>query len=303
VPLPHSAATPFTTRAHARLPGPPAGAARPQPPRSRLSAAHLAAQDFWDAAPEAGGLWLALLAHEAAHLLAARRHGVGLYLPFFIPAGIGFLGSLGAITRLRGFAPDRAALLEIAAAGPAAGFAVSAALFTLGLGATALGLGANVEVDSGAFASSLLVASLSQLALGGGAFAGPTVAVNGLLLAGWAGLVVNALNSLPAGELDGARMALGLLGRRGATLLGLLTLGALGVGSFESPIAFYWVLYVLVLQRGPLLPCENELSAPPAGSLAANAAVAMMAGSLLVLAPFPVELAAAINAMADPVPF
>ncbi len=42
----------------------------------------------------------------------------------------------------------------------------------------------------------------------------PAVQVSSLLVAGWAGLVVNALNTLPVGELDGGRMALALFGRR-----------------------------------------------------------------------------------------
>jgi Zn-dependent protease len=34
--------------------------------------------------------------------------------------------------------------------------------------------------------------------------------INSLLVAGWAGLVVNALNCIPAGELDGGRIALSI---------------------------------------------------------------------------------------------
>jgi hypothetical protein len=40
------------------------------------------------------------------------------------------------------------------------------------------------------------------------------VQVSSLFVAGWGGLVANALNLLPTGELDGGRMALGLWGRR-----------------------------------------------------------------------------------------
>ena len=38
--------------------------------------------------------------------------------------------------------------------------------------------------------------------------------------AGWAGLIINAINCLPAGELDGGRTFLGLFGRRAASRMG-----------------------------------------------------------------------------------
>lgn len=59
--------------------------------------------------------------HEAGHALAAKRTGVALGPPLFIPAGLGLLGSFGAITRIKSIVPDRTALAEVAAAGPVAG--------------------------------------------------------------------------------------------------------------------------------------------------------------------------------------
>src|SRR5690606_12240457 len=62
-----------------------------------------------------------LLAHEAAHFLAARAHGFRSSLPWFLPAPV-LVGTFGAIIRLEGPPPDRAALIETGAAGPIAGF-------------------------------------------------------------------------------------------------------------------------------------------------------------------------------------
>lgn len=45
-------------------------------------------------------------------------------------------------------------------------------------------------------------------------FALAQVQVSSLFVAGWAGLVVNSLNLLPTGELDGGRIALACFGRR-----------------------------------------------------------------------------------------
>jgi len=74
--------------------------------------------------------------------------------------------------------------------------------------------------------------------------------VNSLLVAGWAGLVVNSLNCIPAGELDGGRIALALFGRRTYNVLGLATTGVLAVTALASSLSFYWVGFLLFLQVG-----------------------------------------------------
>ncbi|KAI8476224.1 MAG: hypothetical protein J3K34DRAFT_401610 [Monoraphidium minutum] len=244
-------------------------------------------RDIADALPLVGAFWFALGAHEWGHRYAAGRAGVSLYLPLIVPAGFGFLGAFGGITRFRGFCPDRTALLDIAAAGPAAGTAASFALLLAGLGLSAAGLG-DVTVDSAAFADSWSVGLLTQAALGD-ALASPEVRVSSLVVAGWAGLVINALNCLPAGELDGGRVALALFGRRGYTALGVLTIATLAISSFGNSLAFYWVLLLLALQRGPALPCQQEV-APPADAGARRLGLALLWLPLLVLPPLPVDL-------------
>lgn len=254
-------------------------------------------QDVVDTLPLVGAFWLALLAHEAGHWWAAGRRGVSLYLPLIVPAGFGFLGSFGAITRFRGFVTDRSALLDVAASGPAAGTAASAALLAVGLLLSSAGLG-DVTVDSASFADSWSVGLLAQAALGD-ALAQPEVRVSSLTIAGWAGLVVNALNCMPAGELDGGRMSLALFGRRGSTALGVLTIAALAISSFNSTLAFYWILLLVALQRGPVLPCQQEI-APPTDKGQRRLAYGLMALPLLVLPPLPVDLILAFKDMGSP---
>ena len=45
--------------------------------------------------------------HEGGHRWAAKKRGVDLSLPFFIPAGLGLLGSFGSITRFKSAVPNR----------------------------------------------------------------------------------------------------------------------------------------------------------------------------------------------------
>ncbi len=46
-------------------------------------------------------------AHELGHSVAAGQKGVELGRPLFVPAGLGFLGSFGAITSFRSTLPNR----------------------------------------------------------------------------------------------------------------------------------------------------------------------------------------------------
>lgn len=84
------------------------------------------------------------------HRVAAGPRGLALAPPLLIPAGLGLLGSFGAITRIRSDVPDRQSLLEVAVAGPAAGAVASLALLLVGLGLTAAGLG-GIELDANSF--------------------------------------------------------------------------------------------------------------------------------------------------------
>ena len=56
-------------------------------------------------------------------------------------------------------------------------------------------------------------------------------------------------------------------------------------GIFDS-LALYWVLFVVFLQRGPLLPQNEELS-PPQLPMQQAAAIAVLLLPLLVLLPAP----------------
>lgn len=237
------------------------------------------------AAPGTVAFLLSLLAHELGHYVAASKRNIALAPPLFIPAGLGLLGSFGGITRIRGTVPDRQTLAEISLAGPLAGSAVAAVVMVAGLVLTKLGIG-GVEVETGSFRDSLLAGILAQSIFGDKLF--DTVAVNcsPLFVAGWAGLIVNAINVIPAGELDGGRLFLSLFGRRSASRMSTLSFLVLGIGGFNSSLALFWLLLVLSLQRGPVVPCENELT-PIKKEGVRNLAIAALLLPALVLLPYP----------------
>ena len=43
---------------------------------------------------------------------------------------------------------------------------------------------------------------------------GTAISINPLVIWAWAGLLINAINSIPAGELDGGRISFALWGRK-----------------------------------------------------------------------------------------
>ncbi|KAG2430753.1 hypothetical protein HYH02_013592 [Chlamydomonas schloesseri] len=256
-------------------------------------------QDFVDALPGVLAFFFALGSHDFGHYQAAKRQGLELYLPFYIPAGFGLLGSFGSITRVRNFVPNREALLDLAVSGPLLGTAVSGSMLLLGFLLTAAGV-TNIGVDTPAFADSTLVALLAGVFVGPEGLSQPVTEVNFLVLAGWAGLIANALQLIPAGELDGAKMVLGCWGRRAASAVSVFTTGALGFSAITgNALSFYWVLLVLFLQRGPITPCFEELS-PPKNQTNTKAALALLVFSLVVLVPFPIEVAYAIMQIQEP---
>lgn len=89
---------------------------------------------------------------------------------------------------------------------------------------------------------------------------------------------------------------------RAATAVGVLTIIGLAIFSFNNPLAFYWVLLILALQRGPILPCQEELTAAEDAG-AKNTALALYVLPLLMLLPYPIELLVAMQNMPDPIPF
>ncbi len=75
--------------------------------------------------------------HEAGHYAAARRHGVAVTPPYFIPAP-SFIGTFGAFIKIKSAVPHRNALMDIGAAGPIAGAVVAIPILFVGLSLSVL---------------------------------------------------------------------------------------------------------------------------------------------------------------------
>jgi membrane-associated protease RseP (regulator of RpoE activity) len=240
-----------------------------------------APQRWLEVLPIGGGLIGLLAAHEIGHRVLAQRYQVRLSPPFFFPTWQ--LGSFGALTRFESILPNRTALFDIAFAGPAAGGLVSFVLLVTGLVLSHPGSLFQVPVDF--FKGSILVGTLAKVILGS-ALQGPLVNVHPLTVVGWLGLVITALNLMPAGQLDGGRIVQAIYGRKTASRTTIATVTVLAIVSFLNPLALYWAIIILFLQRDLERPSLNELSEPDDARAALGLlALFLMIATLLPLTP------------------
>ena len=165
-----------------------------------------------------------LFAHEMGHYLQAKRHGVIVSPPYFIPgvpipfAGVvPLMGTFGAFIRMQ-MRPMRAKpLLEIGAWGPLAGFALTVPTLLLGYALSEVRPLAPPDAqEAGA------VLTLGNSLLMGAATAlffpevpeGHDVFLHPVAMAGWTGGFLTAYNLLPFGQLDGGHIAYTVFGDR-----------------------------------------------------------------------------------------
>jgi membrane-associated protease RseP (regulator of RpoE activity) len=257
-------------------------------------------------AAAAPGLWFSipllviLGTHELGHYALARRHGMDVSPPFFIPAPwmVSLIGTFGAFIRLRSPLLNRAVLLDMGAAGPLASFALS-------IPALALGLAWSRPVDPappwldgvrmGIVADGQLLVPMGQSAIvallralspaGDAAF----VALHPLAVAGWLGFFFTALNLFPVSQLDGGHVVYAL-SRRAHGVVGVMTIALLLALSIGWSGWMVWAVLVMVIGRGrlrhpPVFDPEFRLN--PVRRAVAWACIAIF---FLTLAPVPFPL-------------
>jgi membrane-associated protease RseP (regulator of RpoE activity) len=224
-----------------------------------------------------------LFAHEMGHYLMCRYYNVPATLPFFIPAPfISPLGTLGAFIAMRGIPKNKRVLFDVGVAGPLAGVVIAIPVLFIGLSLSQLGpIGQAAPGTSGLlegnsifylFSKYLVFGKLlpEPISMGGLSpamywlryfltaqpipFNGLDVQLDPVALAGWAGLLVTALNLVPVGTLDGGHVAYGLFGEKARRIFPV-AIGALIALSFLPSLLtlslgafnFSWLLWVFIL--------------------------------------------------------
>jgi hypothetical protein len=231
--------------------------------------------------PIASGIVAILAVHELGHWWMARHHDIKLSWPFFLPTWQ--IGAFGALTQFESLLPSRKVLFDIAFAGPAAGGVLSLILLLSGL---LLSHGdSGFQLPTPFFEGSILVGTLAKVTLGE-ALKQSLVAVHPLVIVGWIGLIITAINLMPAGRLDGGRIVQAIYGRKIANRTTIITLVLLTIVSLVNPLAMYWAILILFLQRNLERPSLDEITEPDdARAALALVALFLMVAILLPLSP------------------
>lgn len=226
-----------------------------------------------------------LLAHEFGHYLAGRFHKTHVTLPYFIPLPFSLLGTMGAFIQVKEIPKNRRIMLDIGIAGPLAGLVVAIPVILIGLSLSSVDrLPLFIPENQGLTleGNSLLYLGLKYLVKGellpapnsyGGLhpvlywiryiftgsplpLGGKDVIMHPMAWAGWAGLLVTALNLIPAGQLDGGHILYVLLGRKAKRLVPWIIIGLAALGFFWSGW-WLWAMLIFFLGRVNMEPLDQ----------------------------------------------
>lgn len=214
--------------------------------------------------------------HELGHFFTAKKLGIDTTLPYFIPVPH-FIGTFGAVIRIRSPIPNRRALVLMGAAGPISGLVVAIPLVILGLKLSSVA--PMEEVKDGLIIGSSIMFSLLERVFMKGVSDTQGVFLHPVAFAGWLGMFVTGLNLLPIGQLDGGHITYSIFGkshrRLGLVFLGILV--AFGIMFRFFAYAFFGLLILLVgFKHPPPLDDITPLSF-------AHKAVAALAMVILVM--------------------
>lgn len=225
--------------------------------------------------PFATSLLAILLAHEFGHYLVGRYHKALVSLPYFIPFPLSPFGTMGAFIQMKKPPKNKRVLLDIGIAGPLAGLVVAIPVLLYGLSLSTIqpiiipeGAGFQLEGNSILYLLAKYVTfgqwlpapsdygglspvlywvryffTSQPLPIGG-----VDVFIHPIAWAGWAGLLVTALNLIPTGQLDGGHVIYVLLGERARKLWPFI-LGGMALLGLAWSGWWLWAFLLLFLGR------------------------------------------------------
>jgi membrane-associated protease RseP (regulator of RpoE activity) len=208
-----------------------------------------------------------LLVHELGHYFACRAHGIDSTLPWVLPAPT-LSGTLGAVIRIRSRIPSRNALMDVGIYGPLAGYAASALAIAIGFLLSGTGPAkihtTVVYSDIARFGGEPFSIRLIHALLMRSNPALPSfeqIAPHPVLIAGWIGLFITALNLIPGGQLDGGHILFAISPRLHRISTRLLPFVLILCGlRYWAGWALWGLILLIPVMRHPRVSAETTLS-------------------------------------------
>ncbi len=256
-----------------------------------------------------------LLAHEFGHYFAARYHKTAVTLPYFLPFPFSPFGTLGAFIQLKQPPKNKRILHDIGIAGPLAGLIVAIPVLLVGLSLSKVEtIPTFVSAGEGfQFEGNSLLYLLSKYIVHGELLPAPRsygdmnpvlywvrylfsglptplggrdVILHPMAWAGWAGLLVTALNLIPVGQLDGGHVLYTLLGKRVERVLPFILVSLVVLGLAWSGW-WLWAFLIFSLARSHAEPLDQIT--PLDGKRKALALLGLLV-FVMVFTPVPLRL-------------
>ncbi len=246
-----------------------------------------------------------LVAHELGHYFMSRYHQTPATLPYFIPFPFSPLGTMGAAIIMRGIPKNKRVLFDIGIAGPIAGLVVAIPVLFFGLSLSTLG---TIDPNPNSFieGNSLLYLFAKYVTFGQLLpapvepqgflywlqyfftgrpipFGGLDVFIHPIAFAGWAGILVTALNLIPVGTLDGGHIIFALLGEKARKAFPFIIALLILLGIFWSTW-WLWAVLLFWLGRVNAQPLDQITALDPARRLIAYTMIIVF---ILVFMPVP----------------
>ena len=208
--------------------------------------------------PFASTLLGILVTHELGHYVLSRIHRVPASLPLFIPGPPHFIGTFGAVIRMRSPIMAKRALFDIGVAGPITGFI--AAVFALIIGLSLSDVVPRTQTYGIQLGEPLFLQFIAWVIFG------PIPETHDIVLhpigfAAWFGFFVTALNLIPIGQLDGGHVAFAVFGQRqfSLSLIAIPILLILGLTGWPGWILWAGMAGFLGLSHPPVVDPRTTL--------------------------------------------
>ncbi|MDX1744725.1 MAG: site-2 protease family protein [Halobacteriales archaeon] len=207
--------------------------------------------------------------HELGHYVMSRYHNVDATLPYFIPIPT-FIGTMGAVIRMKGQIPDRRALFDIGVAGPLAGLAATIIVTAIGLmlppipvPEASLQQGTEIELGLPPLFHAIAFVVGEPIT-----YSDPGLQVNPVVFGGWVGMFVTFLNLIPVGQLDGGHIVRAVFGKRQETVAAAVPMALFALAGylfyFEDVstqavgLWVFWGLFAMLFAFvGPATPVQD----------------------------------------------